>query len=48
MPKRIKLRTLTIEEEQEIRRLANSRIEPHRLVMRSRVDLQLLARKLAY
>jgi transposase len=37
MPKRIILRTLTKEEEQEIRRLAKSRKEPMRLVQRARV-----------
>jgi hypothetical protein len=37
MPKRIGLRTLTTEEEAEIRRLANSRKEPMRLVQRARV-----------
>ena len=37
MPKRIGLRTLTTEEETEIRRLANSRKEPMRLVQRARV-----------
>jgi transposase len=37
MPKRIVLRTLTKEEEAEIRRLANSRKEPMRIVMRARV-----------
>lgn len=42
MPKRIKLRTLTKEEEQEIRRLANSRTEPMQLVMRSRVIAAML------
>lgn len=37
MPKRIRLRTLTAEEEQEIRRLANSRTEPVRLVQRAQI-----------
>src|SRR5512134_1247137 len=37
MPKRIKLRTLTSEEEQEIRRLARSRKEPIRLVQRAKL-----------
>ena len=37
MPKRIALRTLTTEEEAEIRRLANSRKEPMRLVQRVKV-----------
>jgi len=37
MPKRIGLRTLTTEEEAEIRRIANSRKEPMRLVQRARV-----------
>jgi len=37
MPKRIALRTLTIEEEVEIRRLAKSRKEAMRLVQRARV-----------
>ena len=37
MPKRIRLRTLTIEEEAEIRRLAKSRTEPMRIVQRARV-----------
>jgi transposase len=37
MPKRIELRTLTTEEEAEIRRLANSRKEPMRMVQRARV-----------
>lgn len=37
MPKRIALRTLTTEEEAEIRRLAKSRKEPMRLVQRARV-----------
>ncbi len=37
MPKRIGLRTLTTEEEAEIRRLANSRKESLRLVQRARV-----------
>ena len=37
MPKRIALRTLTTEEEAEVRRLAKSRKEPMRLVQRARV-----------
>lgn len=37
MPKRIELRTLTTEEETEIRRIANSRKESMRLVQRARV-----------
>jgi transposase len=37
MAKRIRLRTLTAEEEQEIRRLANSRTEPFRLVQRAQI-----------
>ena len=37
MPKRIRLRTLTTEEETEIRRVANSRKESLRLVQRARV-----------
>ena len=37
MPQRIRLRTLTTEEEAEIRRLAKSRKEPIRLVQRARV-----------
>jgi transposase len=37
MPKRIQLRTLTTEEEVEIRRLTKSRTEPMRLVQRARV-----------
>lgn len=42
MPKQYKLRTLTKEEEAEIRRLANSRKEPLQLVMRSRVIAAML------
>jgi transposase len=42
MPKRIKLRTLTIEEETEIRRLATSRKEPMRLVQRACVIAAML------
>lgn len=42
MPKRIKLRTLTKEEETEIRRLASSRKEPLRLVQRARVITAIL------
>ena len=37
MPKRIALRTLTTEEEAEIRRLAKSRKEPLRLVQRAQI-----------
>ena len=37
MPKRIALRTLTTEEEAEIRRLANSRKEPKSMVQRAQV-----------
>lgn len=37
MRKALKLRTLTTEEETEIRRLAASRKEPHRLVQRAKV-----------
>jgi len=37
MPKRIALRTLTTEEDAEIRRLAKSRREPARLVQRAKV-----------
>jgi len=42
MPKRIELRTLTTEEETEIRRVATSRKEPLRLVQRARVIEALL------
>lgn len=42
MPKRIKLRALTTEEETEIRRLAASRKEPMRLVQRAQVIAALL------
>ena len=42
MPKRIALRTLTTEEEAEIRRLAKSRKEPLRLVQRARVIAAML------
>ncbi len=42
MPKRIKLRTLTTEEESEIRRLAGSRKEPMRLVQRAQVIAAML------
>jgi hypothetical protein len=42
MPKRIVLRTLTTEEETEIRRLAASRKEPMRLVQRARVIAAML------
>lgn len=38
----VKLRTLTTEEEVEIRRLANSRKEPYRLVQRAKVIVALL------
>jgi hypothetical protein len=39
MRKAIKLRTLTTEEETEVRRLAASRKEPHRLVQRQIASL---------
>ena len=42
MPKRIGLRTLTTEEETEIRQLATSRKEPMRLVQRARVIAAML------
>ncbi|HSG43332.1 MAG TPA: hypothetical protein VLA72_09265 [Anaerolineales bacterium] len=42
MPKRIALRTLTTEEETEIRRLASSRKEPMRLVQRARMIAAML------
>jgi transposase len=42
MPKRIHLRTLTTEEQVEIRRLAASRKEPIRLVQRARVIAAML------
>lgn len=42
MPKRIALRTLTTEEEAEIRRLARSRKEPRRLVQRAQVIVAML------
>ena len=42
MPKRIKLRTLTSEEEQEIRRLTKSRKEPIRIVQRARLIAAML------
>jgi transposase len=42
MPKRIELRTLTTEEEAEIRRLAKSRKEPIRLVQRAQVIAAML------
>ena len=42
MPKRIKLRTLTSEEEQEIRRLAKSRKEPLRIIQRARIIMTML------
>ena len=42
MPKRIKLRTLTSEEEQEIRRLAKSRKEPMRIIQRARIIMVML------
>jgi hypothetical protein len=41
MRKAVKLRTLTIEEEAEIRRLASSRIAPHRLVQRAKLIVAL-------
>jgi transposase len=42
MRKAVKLRTLTAEEETEIRRLAASRKEPHNLVQRAKVILAML------
>jgi transposase len=42
MPKRIKLRTLTSEEEQEIRRLAKSRKESMRIIQRARIIMAML------
>lgn len=42
MPKRIKLRTLTSEEEQEIKGLAKSRKEPIRLVQRAQIIAAML------
>jgi transposase len=42
MPKKMQLRTLTTEEEKEIRRLSNSRKEPMRLVQRARVIAAML------
>lgn len=42
MPKRISLRTLTSEEEREIRRLANSRKESMRLVQRAQIIVAML------
>jgi len=42
MRKAVKLRSLTTEEETEIRRLAASRKEPHRLVQRAKVIVALL------
>lgn len=42
MPKRIRLRTLTKEEEQEIRRLAKSRTESIRIVQRAKVIAAML------
>jgi transposase len=42
MPKTIKLRSLTTEEETEIRRLAASRTESHRLVQRAQVIADML------
>jgi transposase len=42
MPKRIKLRTLTSEEEQEVRRLAKSRKEPMRIIQRARIIMAML------
>jgi hypothetical protein len=42
MPKRIQLRTLTTEEETEIRQLAKSRKEPMRLVQRARIIAAML------
>jgi transposase len=42
MRKAVKLRTLTAEEETEIRRLAGSRKEPHNLVLRAKVIVAML------
>jgi hypothetical protein len=42
MPKRIRLRTLTSDEEQEIRRLAKSRKEPIRIVQRAQIIAAML------
>ncbi len=42
MRKAVKLRTLTAEEETEIRRLAASRKEPHNLVQRAKLIVALL------
>ena len=42
MPKRIKLRTLTSEEEQEVRRLAKSRKESLRLIQRAQIIVAML------
>ena len=42
MRKAVKLRSLTTEEEAEIRRLAGSRKEPHRLVQRAKVIVAML------
>lgn len=42
MPKRIKMRALTTEEETEIRRISNSRKEPIRLVQRSLIIVGML------
>lgn len=42
MPKRIKLRTLTSEDEKQIRRLASSRTAAARLVQRARTIVQIL------
>lgn len=42
MVKRIKLRTLTAEEEREIRRLANARTEPVRIVQRAKIIASML------
>ena len=42
MRKAVKLRSLTTEEEAEIRRLAASRKEAHRLVQRAKVIIALL------
>jgi len=42
MRKAVKLRSLTIEEKAEIRRLAASRKESHRLVQRAKVIVAML------
>jgi transposase len=42
MPKRVKLRILTAEEEEQVRRLAKSRTAKARLVQRARIIVQIL------